>query len=138
MEIKIDVDELQFKEVLNKQLRDMPEDIIQKIIMECIREYFTQNNYEMIDKLFVQSNKDYYGFEKKSATEFLNRLIEECDYSKLQDIVDLAILDLRHNYNDILIDVLTLQLLQSFRNSNFENGLNMTIRNILNTRKGDN
>ncbi len=138
MEIKIDVDELQFKEVLNKQLRDMPEDIIQKIIMECIREYFTQNNYEMIDKLFVQSNKDYYGFEKKSATEFLNRLIEECDYSKLQDIVDLAILDLRHNYNDILIDVLTLQLLQSFRNSNFESGLNMTIRDILNARKGDN
>lgn len=137
MEIKIDVDELQFKEVLNKQLRDMPEDIIQKIIMECIREYFTQNNCEMISKLFVQTNRESWGYEKKSSTEFLERVMKECDYSKLQDVVDMAIENLKDDYHHILMEVLTNQLLLGLTsNFGFRDGLEVAVRDIL--RKGDN
>ena len=104
MKVEINVDEMQFKELLDKQLTELPQEVIQNIIIESIREYFTQNDYQMIENLFIKK-ETRYGYTEKSSNEFLNRLINSCDYSKLQEVVDAAVENLKENNERILKDM---------------------------------
>ena len=49
MKVEINIDETQFKELLDGHLSKLSEDAIKSIIVESIREYFSQNNYENIE-----------------------------------------------------------------------------------------
>ena len=104
MKVEINVDEMQFKELLDKQLTELPQEVIQNIIIESIREYFTQNDYQMIENLFIK-RESRYGYTEKSSSEFLDKLIRACDYSKLQEVVDVAIENLKENNERILKDM---------------------------------
>ena len=104
MKVEINIDETQFKELLDGHLSKLPEDTIKNIIVESIHEYFTHNNYEMIENLFIET-KERYGFREKSATPFLQKLVKDCDYSKLQDVLDAAIKNLEENNERILKDM---------------------------------
>ena len=104
MKVEINIDETQFKELLDGHLSKLPEDAIKNIIVESIHEYFTHNNYEMIESLFIET-KERYGFREKSAAPFLQKLVEDCDYSKLQDVLDAAIYNLIENNETILKDM---------------------------------
>ena len=105
MKVEINVDEMQFKELLDKQLTELPQEVIQNIIIESIREYFTQNDYQMIENLFI-NKESRYGYIEKSSSVFLDKLMRECDYSKLQEVVDAAVENLKENNERILKDML--------------------------------
>ena len=104
MKVEINVDEMQFKELLDKQLTELPQEVIQNIIIESIREYFTQDDYKMIENLFIET-KTSYGYTEKNSSYFLQGLMRGCDYSKLQEVVDAAIENLKENNERILKDM---------------------------------
>ena len=104
MKVEINIDETQFKELLEGHLSQLPEDTIKNIIVESIRGYFSQNNYEKIENLFIET-KNSYGYPEKVASPFLGRLVRDCDYSGLQDVLDAAIKNLVENNERILKDM---------------------------------
>ena len=106
MKVEINVDETQFKDILDKELKDLPKEVIQDVIVESIKGYFEQNNYENVQKLFIREINSYSGYSDwtttKTTTEFLNKLAQDCDYSGLQSVVDEAIKSVKENHMTIL------------------------------------
>lgn len=104
MKVELNIDETQFKELLEGHLSQLSEDIIKDIIVSSIHEYFSQNNYERIEKMFIDT-RDNYGFKEKIANPFFEKLVKDCDYSMLQDVLDAAIKNLVENNERILKDM---------------------------------
>lgn len=104
MKVEINIDETQFKELLDGHLSKLSEDTIKNIIVESIHGYFSQNNYQQIENLFIET-KEHYGYKEKCASLFLQRLVRDCDYSKLQDVLDAAINNLIEHNETILKDM---------------------------------
>lgn len=104
MKVELNIDETQFKELLEGQLSKLPEDTIKDIIVSSIHEYFSQNNYERIEKMFIDTRSNY-GFKEKTANPFLEKLVKDCDYSMLQDVVNAAIENLVANNEKILRNI---------------------------------
>lgn len=108
MEVKINVDESQFKDILEKELKDLPKEIIQDVIVKSIQGYFEQNSYENVQKLFLYKRKGYNSWDTKiTSTEFLNGLLKGCDYSGLQEIVDEAIKTVKENHMSVLCNLIS-------------------------------
>lgn len=105
MKVEINIDETQFKELLEGHLSKLSEDTIKNIIVESIAGYFSQNNYERIEDLFIETKTSYGGYKEKCANYFIQGLVRDCDYSKLQDVLDAAINNLLDNHERILKDM---------------------------------
>ena len=122
--LTVNVDETLFNDELKSQLEALKPEEVKEVLLKCIYEYFSKDNYANMEKLIVEDdhNNYYYG-NKKVATEFTKKLIEECDYSKLQEVVDVYIERLKTNHksilNDLLLDALVNGLTErhSFRSS---------------------
>ena len=133
MKVEINTDETQFKELLDGHLSKLPEDTIKNIIVESIHGYFSQNNYEQIENLFIET-KDHYGYKEKCASPFLQRLVRDCDYSKLQDVLDAAINNLVENNETILTNMFIEAIAAKMHNTySFED----SVRRVLIERNND-
>lgn len=107
MKVEINLDDAQFaqlSELLEGHLSNLSDDVIKDVLVNCIHEYFAQDNYKNIEKLFIDI-KDVYGYRERCANQFLKRLTMDCDFSKLQDVLDKAIENLKENNEKILRDV---------------------------------
>ena len=108
MKVEINVDETQLKDILDKELTDLPKEVLQDVIVQSIKGYFEQNNYENVQKIFLNETKGYYGYDTKiTSTEFLNKLVKDCDYSELQSVVNEAIKDIKENHRSIVCDLIS-------------------------------
>lgn len=129
MEVTIKVDETQFKDVLEKELYALKPEELHNTIIECIKEYFSANNYEAVKKLIVF--RESWGAEK--ATDFTNKAIASCDYSELQEIVDRAIEELKTNYKRLLLDALINCIAKGLSETyTMQSLMSSTICNIMN------
>lgn len=81
MNITIQIDETQFKDILDKELKDMPKEQLQEIIKQAFTQFFITNP-KAVQGLFFNENP--YGY-KKEPTPLLKSIIdninfdEECD-----------------------------------------------------------
>ena len=83
MNITIQIDETQFKDILDKELKDMPKEQLQEIIKQAFTQFFATNP-KAAQELFYTENE--YGYSKrKEPTQLLKSIInnisfeEECD-----------------------------------------------------------
>ena len=83
MNITIQIDETQFKDILDKELKDMPKEQLQEIIKQAFTQFFA-TNLKVAQELFFTENS--YGLSKrKEPTQLLKSIInnisfeEECD-----------------------------------------------------------
>lgn len=83
MNLTIQIDETQFKDILDKELKDMPKEQLQEIIKQAFTQFFTTNP-KAAQELFYTENE--YGYSKrKEPTQLLKSIInnisfeEECD-----------------------------------------------------------
>jgi hypothetical protein len=131
MKLEINVDETQFKDILDKELKEMPKEVIQDVIVKSIQGYFEQNNYENVQRLFVQTTETRWD-TKKTSTDFLNGLVKDCDYSALQDVVDKAIEDVKENHRSIVCDLISKIITNGlFTDYNFRSALDNAVRDVL-------
>ena len=133
MKVEINVDETQLKDILDKELKDLPKETIQDVIVQSIKGYFEQNNYENVQKLFVYENKGYNSWDTKmTTTEFLNGLVKNCDYSELQSVVDEAIKDVKENHRRILCDLISKIVAEGlFQDYHFKCALDNAVRDVI-------
>ena len=83
MNITIQIDETQFKDILDKELKDMPKEQLQEIIKQAFTQFFITNPKAAQEMFFTENE---YGFSKrKEPTQLLKSIInnisfeEECD-----------------------------------------------------------
>jgi hypothetical protein len=135
MEIKINVDESMFSEVLDKELKGLTPEELHDVMIQCIKEYFTVDNYKNLEKLFVKESNNYYGSREYKPTDFTNQLAARCDCSKLQEIVDIGIDTLKNNHEYILqrvlFDLITTGLASTY---SFRESISEVVSDILSRR----
>lgn len=115
MEVKINVDDQKFNELFEKELDALSEKDIHNIFEECVKEYLSKDNYKAVEELLVQPKQDYWS--PSLPTVFTQKMVEKCDVSKLQDVVDICIKELKTNYETILRNLLSNLLVSGIINN---------------------
>ena len=139
MKVQIEISEDQFKELLEKELKDLPKEDIQNILLESIRSYLyhediteteeikysydnsikepakiiRKQNYDKLNALLVREESSW-STRNVSPSKLFTQMLNDCDFSGLQDVVDNMIKDLKDNYHNILIEVMSKRLADSF------------------------
>ena len=131
MEVKIQVDETKFKDVLENELDAFSPEDLHDIIAECIGEYFRSSNYNALEKIMFDK-----GFYRDTPSALLKEAITKCDYSGLQDVADAMIDRLKNNYQDVLAEVLWMQIAKTLANSySIQDGMNTAIMNAIESER---
>lgn len=100
MEIKINVDETKFKEVIEKELNAFSKEELHEIVRECIVDALKNN--EELKKLFItRSNGSYFSHDEPS--EILKIAAKNIDLSPAyKEIQESMIKELKENYHELL------------------------------------
>jgi len=128
MEVKINVDEAMFKDILENELKALPKEKIQEALVESIKEYFRSCDYDAIKKLLIIEKPYYSRYDCDKPSPFAKNLIESADLSGLQDVIDKCIETLKTNYEEILKKVILESIISGFTNSGtFQNAVELAI-----------
>ena len=135
MKVEINVDETQFAELLESRLSVLSDEDVKELIVKSIEQYFIQNNYERIENLFIET-KYRYGFKEKCATPFLEKLVKDCDYFRLQKVLDAAIDNLIEHNSQILKDMFIEAIASSLsRTFSFQDSVRSVLYDIKSERQ---
>lgn len=115
MQVVINMDDEKFDELFGEQVGKLDPREVKDIFAECIKEYFTQNNYENVERLITE--KEGYYSRQPQFTWFGKELIKNCDYSKLQEVVDKVIDSMTNNHERLLKEMLFEVISIGFTNS---------------------
>lgn len=126
MQVVINVDETQFKALMEESLKEIPKEKIHEIIVEGIRNYITP---EVIKTLFV-STQDWYGQVRPTSylKEVISKNIPDDTFAPL---VDEIVQQLKDNYDEVLRVAITDLLISGMsKNNAFENAVSETLYTI--------
>ena len=77
MNITINIDETQFKEILDKELKELPKEDLQEIIKQAFSQYMLSNP-DIIKNMFVNESTYY----KYTPTDLMKNIVNGIDFSK--------------------------------------------------------
>lgn len=77
MNITINIDETQFKEILDKELKELPKEDLQEIIKQAFSQYMLSNP-DIIKNMFVNESTYY----KYAPTDLMKNIVNGIDFSK--------------------------------------------------------
>lgn len=133
--LTVNVDETLFNDELKSQLEALKPEEVKEVLLKCIYEYFSKDNYANIEKLLI-TKSDWN--RSNIPTRFTEKIIEACDYSALQEIVDKSIEIMKNKYDIILKDTLSDVLLKGMTdNYFFKSSLQRTIQEQIIIREND-
>lgn len=135
MEIKINVDETKFKDVIENELNAFSKEELHDIIRECIVEALHNDN--TLKCLFTNPEKDYWGnykFDKPS--EVMIEAAKNIDLSPAyEEIQNLMITELKENYSKLLQNIMMKTMVDGLcDNWNFKRNLESTIDMIMTSK----
>ena len=131
MELKINVDETMFKEVIEKELEAFSKEELHEIIRNCIIEALKTDG--IFKELFVEPNYSSYSYDKNRPTQLVKEAAKSIDLSPAyKEIQDLMINDLKNNYHTMLENVMLSTMAQGLCDDwNFKNTLENQMRKII-------
>lgn len=113
MEIKINVDETMFKDIIDKELKAFSKEELHEITRECIIEVF--RNDKNIVRLFLDTS-DWYGKDRPS--DLLVAAANKIDLSPaFKEIQEDMISTLKNNYKEVLEHAMLRAIRTNFANS---------------------
>lgn len=132
MEIKINVDETMFKDVLENELKAFSKEELKEIIKTCMVEYL--NNSDVLKDLFIVRNVSRFGYDRDEPTEILKQAASKIDISEdCKDIVDSMIKNVKENHTKILENLLLNLLINGITDDyNFKCTLERSVHEIIN------
>ena len=80
MNITINVDETQFKEILDRELKDLPKEDLQEIIKQALTQYI-MSNQELVKNLLITNRISRYSNEY-TPTPIMEDIVKSIDFSK--------------------------------------------------------
>lgn len=122
MELKIEIDETRFKDVVEQELKAFSKEELHTIIREGIVKYL--NDSDLIKRLFVEERYDsFWNKCTEYPTQLLKSAVETFDLSPAyEEIKDNMISNLKTNYNELLIQVMTGMLAKGIRQTLMSSG----------------
>lgn len=133
MEIKINVDETKFKDVLENELNAFSKEELHEIIRECIVEAL--HNDDTLKKLFiVKDTGNYYSSERPS--QVMIQAAKSIDLSPAyKEIQDKMITTLKENYHELLEKVMLSMIVNGLTNDyDFRNRMANDVQMIIRSR----
>lgn len=131
MEIKINVDETRFKDVLENELNAFSKEELHEIIRECIIEALHNDNN--LKKIFIEEGDGFY--HKSKPSEVMIQAAKSIDLSPAyKEIQDKMINTLKENYHELLEKVMLSMIVNGLSNdyefrNRMANDVEMIIRN---------
>lgn len=130
MELKINIDETMFKEVIEKELNAFSKEELHSIVRDCIVEALKNN--EVLKKLFIQTDYRYGNLEQKPTPLVIEAARNINLYPAFEDIQTIMVNELKNNYNDLLQKVMLQVMVDGlFYGSNFKDNLEEAMMGIL-------
>lgn len=161
MRVELEVNEEQFKELVEKELKDLPKEAIQTILIESIKSYLHhedikeiqeekypdgsikepakiihKDNYDNLNAFLIREESNWGGGSYNTQpSDLFSDMLKQCDFSGLQNIVDDMIKDLKENYHNILVEAISKRIADSFINDyNFTSEITDIVRFNLNKK----
>ena len=132
MEIKIEVSDEMFMNVAENSLNALTPEQVTDICKQALLEYFRKDNYDAINKLIIEKGK--YSWDDNISI-FGKQMLEKCDYSDLQEVVDKSIEMLKNNYKTLMERVVLNAIVSGLTsNCNFYDSVRFTLSEIMNER----
>lgn len=136
MELKINIDETMFKDVLEKELKAFSSEELHEIIRECIVEALKTDG--ILKSLFIKPKR--YSYESDEASQVLFEAAKNIDLSPAyEEIQEMMITELKKNYDKLLQNIMLKTMTNGLCNDwNFRNNLQQAIDEVLIARANPN
>ncbi len=136
MELKINIDETMFKDVIEKELEAFSTEELHEIIRQCIVEALKTDN--TLKGLFIKPKR--YAYETDEASAVLFEAAKNIDLSPAyEEIQNMMITELKTNYEKLLQKVMLQTMVDGLCNGwNFRQNLESAIDGILISRANQN
>lgn len=132
MNITINVDETQFKEILDNELKDLPKEDLQDIIKQAFTQYILSNP-EFVKSLFVRESS--YSYYKYTPTDLMKDIVKEIDFNKeceevAQALKNELIGNSREIFEQLMLKAMAKTMLESISNNGWleEEFVNMHVK----------
>lgn len=143
MEVKIDVDETMFKDVIEKELKAFSKEEVHQIVREMIIEYLKTDG--VMQSFFLKRNTkvDYYGRnigDDMIAGPLLVDAVKTMNLSEaFKDVEETMIKEIKDNHKEILEDIMLKTITKALTSDyDFQNTLANSIECILIARNNNN
>lgn len=129
MELKINIDETMFKDVIEKELKAFSREELHEIIRECIVEALKTDG--TLKSLFVKPKR--YSYDSDEATQLLFEAARNINLSPAyEEVQEMMISELKNNYDKLLQNVMLTTMVDGLcDNWNFKNNLQSAVNEIL-------
>lgn len=129
MELKINIDETMFKDVIEKELKAFSREELHEIIRECIVEALKTDG--TLKSLFVKPKR--YSYDSDEATQLLFEAARNINLSPAyEEVQEMMISELKSNYDKLLQNVMLTTMIDGLcDNWNFKNNLQSAVNEIL-------
>lgn len=136
MELKINIDETMFKDVLEKELKAFSSEELHEIIRECIVEALKTDG--SLRSLFIKPKR--YSYETDEASKVLYEAAKNIDLSPAyEEIQEMMITELKLNYSKLLQNIMMKTMVDGLCNDwNFRSNLQSAIDEVLIMRANPN
>lgn len=138
MEIKINVDEVKFKDVIENELNAFSKEELHEIIRECIIE--SLHNDSTLKDLFTVQRKDSWGYSNRvEASDIMIQAAKRIDLSPAyKEIQDKMITTLKENYHELLERVMLSMIKEGLANDyEFRERLSYDIEELIRRRNSN-
>jgi len=129
MELKINIDETMFKDVIEKELKAFSREELHEIIRECIVEALKTDG--TLKSLFIKPKR--YSYDSDEATQLLFEAARNINLSPAyEEVQEMMISELKNNYDKLLQNVMLTTMIDGLcDNWNFKNNLQSAVNEIL-------
>lgn len=134
MELKINIDESRFKDVLEKELAAFSHEELHELIRECIATALRDN--ETLKALFVQPSRYAYG-STKEPTQIVQQATASIDLSPAyNEIRESMIAELKHNHRELLERVMMRSIIAGLSDDwRFRSSIEDAVEHVLARRQ---
>lgn len=120
MNITINVDETQFKEILDRELKDLPKEDLQEIIKQALTQYI-MSNPELVKNLLITNRISRYSNEY-TPTPIMEDIVKSIDFSKeceevAQALKNELIGNSRKVLEELMLKTIARSMLEGIRNN---------------------
>ena len=129
MEVRITIDDSRLESILNNESTALTDKEIHEVLYKALVEYVHEHQFKAVkDAVTTSAYSGYYYLDR----DLVRKIINDCDFSGLQDCVDYVIEELKKNYTTVLGEILAQVLAEKLTQSNtFREATRNTIHQYL-------